>query len=123
ALGRFGLTVVAHIVIVNMNDTDYGFKVERVTSVVHCGQVVNPHFGTGQIEGAIIWALSALKYGGLEIENGKVLRSNFHDNRIVRMDDCPEIDVHFIESHDAPSGLGEPGTPPLAPAVLNAIFN
>lgn len=123
ALGKFGLTSVAQIAIVNMNDPDYGYEVERVIAVVHCGRVVNPHFGKGQIEGAIIWALSALKYGGIEVEKGRVMRSNYHDNRVIRIDDCPKIDVHFIESDDAPSGLGEPGTPPLAPAVLNAIFN
>lgn len=123
ALGKFGQTVVAHVAVVSVNDPEQGFKVERVNSVVHCGQVVNPHFGRGQIEGSIIWALSALKYGGLEVENGRVLRSNFHDNQIIRVDESPEINVHFIDSSEPPTGLGEPGTPPLAPAVLNAIFN
>jgi len=123
AIENFGKTVCAQIAEVSMEDPDYGFRVDKITAIVHCGMVINPHFGRGQIEGSIIWALSALKYGGLEVENGVVMRDNFHNNKVVRMDDSPEIDVIFIDSNDNPSGLGEPGTPPLAPAVLNAIFN
>ncbi|UII81132.1 xanthine dehydrogenase family protein molybdopterin-binding subunit [Flagellimonas sp. CMM7] len=122
AIANFGDTVCAEIVEVTM-DEEFGFTVDKVTAIVHCGMVINPHFGKGQIEGAIIWALSAVKYGGVEVENGIVQRSNFHNNKVLRMDELPEIDVVFIESDERPSGLGEPGTPPLAPAVLNAIFN
>lgn len=123
AIENFGQTVCAQIAEVNMEDPDHGFRVDKITAIVHCGMVINPHFGRGQIEGSIIWALSALKYGGLEVENGVVMRDNFHNNKVIRMDESPEIEVIFIDSSDKPSGLGEPGTPPLAPAVLNAIFN
>ena len=100
-----------------------GFVVDRVRSMVHCGTVVNPHFGRGQIEGSIIFALSAVQYGGVEIEGGRVKRDNFHDNRLLRIDEVPEMEVEFVSSSEPPMGLGEPGTPPLAPAVLNAIYD
>ncbi|WP_396590731.1 molybdopterin cofactor-binding domain-containing protein [Allomuricauda sp. R78024] len=122
AIANFGNTICAEIAEVTM-DEELGFKVDKVTAIVHCGMVINPHFGKGQIEGSIIWALSAVKYGGMEVENGVVQRSNFHNNKVLRMDELPEIEVIFIKSDERPSGLGEPGTPPLAPAVLNAIFN
>lgn len=124
AIENFGRTVCAHIAEVTIDNSTYnGFKVDRVRSVVHCGTVVNPHFGSGQIEGSIIFALSALQYGGVEIDGGRVQRSNFHDNRLIRIDEVPEFDVHFIPSDEPPNGLGEPGTPPLAPAVLNALYD
>ncbi len=122
AIHNFGPTVCAQIAEVTMDD-EFGFIVDKVTAIVHCGLVINPHFGRGQIEGSIIWALSAVKYGGVEVENGVVQRSNFHNNKVIRMDELPEIEVIFIESDERPCGLGEPGVPPLAPAVLNAIFN
>jgi CO/xanthine dehydrogenase Mo-binding subunit len=123
AIENFSRTVCAHIVEVSLDNSYNGFRVDKVTSVVHCGTVVNPHFGRGQIEGSIIWALSAAKYGGVEVKDGRVQRDNFHDNLLLRIDETPELDVHFIESDEPPSGLGEPGTPPLAPALLNALFN
>jgi len=79
--------------------------------------------GRGQIEGSIIFALSAVQYGGVEIEGGRVKRDNFHDNRLLRIDEVPEMEVEFVSSGEPPMGLGEPGTPPLAPAVLNAIYD
>ncbi len=124
AVENFGATVCAHVAEVTIDNSTYnGFKVDRVRSVVHCGTVVNPHFGIGQIEGSIIFALSALQYGGVEIDGGRIKRSNFHDNRLVRMDETPEMEVHFVPSEEPPSGLGEPGTPPLAPAILNALYD
>ncbi|PKV49085.1 isoquinoline 1-oxidoreductase beta subunit [Aquimarina sp. MAR_2010_214] len=122
AIANFGNTVCAEIAEVTMHE-EFGFIVDKVTAIVHCGMVINPHFGKGQIEGSIIWALSAVKYGGVEVENGIVQRNNFHNNKVLRMDELPEIEVVFIKSDERPSGLGEPGTPPLAPAVLNAIFS
>ncbi|MEL7119157.1 MAG: molybdopterin cofactor-binding domain-containing protein [Bacteroidota bacterium] len=122
AIHAFGSTICAQIAEVSIGG-DLGYCVDKVTAIVHCGLVINPHFAKGQIEGSIIWALSALKYGGMEVENGMVQRSNFHDNKVLRIDELPEIDVIFLKSDERPSGLGEPGTPPLAPAVLNAIFN
>ena len=123
AIDTFSRTVVAHVVDVSLNNSRVGFQVDKVSSVVHCGTLVNPHFGRGQIEGSIIWALSAVYYGGVEVNDGIVNRSNFHDNILLRIDETPEIDVHFIPSEEPPTGLGEPATPPLAPAVLNALYD
>ncbi len=123
AIDTFSRTVVAHVVDVSLNNSRMGFKVDRVRSAVYCGTLVNPHFGRGQIEGSIIWALSAVYYGGVEVKNGLVNRSNFHDNILLRIDETPEMDVHFIASEEPPTGLGEPATPPLAPAVLNALYD
>lgn len=119
----FGNTVCAHMVEVEKDDSDWGIRIKKVTSVLDCGIVVNPHFGRGQVEGSIIWALSALKYGGIDIKRGVVQQSNFHNNKLLRIDEVPEIEVHFVPSEEQPTGLGEPATPPLAPAVLNAIFD
>lgn len=119
----FAETVCAHMVEVVQDDSDWGIKIKKITSVLDCGIVVNPHFGRGQVEGSIIWALSALKYGGIDIKKGVVQQSNFHNNKLVRIDEVPEIEVHFVPSEEPPTGLGEPATPPLAAAVLNAIFD
>ena len=122
AIQHFGDTVCAQIAEVTM-DGQHGYTVQRVTAIVSCGTVVNPHFATGQVEGGIIWALTALYYGGINIENGQVVGDNFDKTKVIRMDESPKIDVIFLESQDPPTGLGEPGVPPLAPAVLNAIFS
>ncbi|WP_420583389.1 molybdopterin cofactor-binding domain-containing protein [Reichenbachiella sp.] len=119
----FAGTVCAHIVEVQKDDSDWGIRIKKITSVLDCGIVVNPHFGRGQVEGSIIWALSALKYGGIDIKNGVVQQRNFHNNKLLRIDEVPEIEVHFVPSEEPPTGLGEPATPPLAPAVLNAIYD
>ena len=98
-------------------------KVRKITVAVDCGQVVNPSGANHQIVGGIIWGLTALLHGGAPIENGRMVRSNFHENSLLRMNECPEIDVHFVESHDeTPWGLGEASAPLAVPAVLNAIF-
>jgi len=119
----FANTVCAHIVEVEKDNSDWGIRIKKITSVLDCGIVVNPHFGRGQVEGSIIWALSAMKYGGIDIKNGVVQQSNFHNNKLLRIDEVPEIEVHFVPSEEPPTGLGEPATPPLAPAVLNAIYD
>ncbi|GAB4247370.1 MAG: xanthine dehydrogenase family protein molybdopterin-binding subunit [Ekhidna sp.] len=124
AIGSFSRTVVAHVVDVKLDDTARnGFRVTKVRSMVMCGTLVNPHFGRGQIEGSVIWALSAVYNGGVEVENGRVNRSNFHDNILLRIDETPEMEIHFIPSDEPPTGLGEPATPPLAPAVVNALYD
>lgn len=120
AVAGFSRTACAQIAEVSVNKGQ--LKVHKVTCVMHLGRVVNPHFVKGQVEGSIIWALGALLYGGIDFEKGRVKQSNYHDYKVLRMDETPEIVVHLIESDDAPTGAGEPAVPPLAPAVLNAIF-
>jgi CO/xanthine dehydrogenase Mo-binding subunit len=96
--------------------------VRRVTCVVDCGLAINPDVVRGQMEGGIIFGLTAALYGEIGIEDGYVQQSNFHDYRMLRMSEAPEIDVYIIDSDASPGGVGEPGTPPIAPAVNNAVF-
>ncbi len=98
-------------------------KVHRVTCAVDCGVAINPLTIKAQVEGAIVYGLTAALKGDITIEDGGVVESNFHDYEMLRIDEMPEIDVHIIEGGDLPGGVGEPGTPPIAPAVTNAIFN
>jgi len=97
-------------------------KVHRVLCAVDCGQVINPDIVRGQMEGAIMFGLTAALYGNIEIENGQVKESNFHDYQILRMNEAPAVEVRIIESDEPPTGVGEPGVPPIAPAVANAVY-
>jgi len=101
---------------------DGKFKVHRVVAAVDCGDVVNPNSGASQIEGGIVFGLSAALYGEISIDKGAVVQSNFGDHPMARMADTPRTEVHFIASHARRGGLGEPGVPPIAPAIANAIF-
>ena len=96
-------------------------RVHRVTCAVDCGLVVNPDGVKAQLEGGVLYGLSAALHGQITVEAGRVQQSNFHDYPVVRMPDAPVIEVHLIRSGDVPKGVGEPGTPPIAPAVANAV--
>lgn len=98
------------------------FRVHRVVAAVDCGDVVNPDSGAAQIEGGIMFGLSAALYGEITIDKGAVVQTNFGDHPIARMSDAPQTEVYFIASHAQRGGLGEPGVPPIAPAIANAIF-
>jgi len=98
-------------------------KVNKVICVVDCGQVINPDIVRGQMEGAIMYGLTAALYGDTQIENGQVKESNFHDYPILRMNEAPAVEVVIIDSDEAPTGVGEPGLPPIAPAVANAVYS
>ncbi len=97
-------------------------KVHRVVAAVDCGMVVNPEIIRRQIEGGIAFGLSAALHGRITFKDGRVEQSNFHDYAVLRMTEMPRVEVHILPSREAPGGIGEPGTPPLAPAVVNAIF-
>ncbi|ALT78416.1 xanthine dehydrogenase family protein molybdopterin-binding subunit [Paucibacter sp. KCTC 42545] len=97
-------------------------KVHRVVAAVDCGQTVNPQTIARQIEGAIVYGLTAALYGQITLKDGRVEQSNFHEYPVLRMNEMPKVEVHIIPSMAAPGGIGEPGTPPIAPAVTNAIF-
>jgi len=97
-------------------------KVHRVVAAVDCGQTVNPQTITRQIEGAIVYGLSAALYGKITHKDGRVEQGNFHDYPVLRIGEMPKVEVHILPSGEAPGGIGEPGTPPIAPAVCNAIF-
>ncbi|MEN8143965.1 MAG: molybdopterin cofactor-binding domain-containing protein [Gemmatimonadota bacterium] len=97
-------------------------RVHRVCAAVDCGEVINPDIARAQIEGGINFALSAVLYGEITIEAGRVVQGNFPDYRMVTLRDAPDIQVEFLESRASIGGIGEVGVPPLAPAVTNAIF-
>lgn len=98
-------------------------KVHNVVAAVDCGRHVNPETIRAQIQSAIIFGLTAALKGEITIANGRVEQANFNDYDMVRIDEAPHVEVHIVDSKDAPGGIGEPGTPPIAPAVCNAIFS
>jgi isoquinoline 1-oxidoreductase beta subunit len=114
-------TIVVHVAEVEVTNNGVA-KVHRVTTAADCGMAVNPDGFKAQMEGAVIFGLSAALYGEITLDKGAVVQQNFPDYDMVRLAECPAIDVYIHES-DAPlGGAGEPGVPPVAPAVTNAIF-
>ncbi len=114
-------SVVAHVAEVSLVKGEP--RVHRVTAGVHANRVVNPMSAEAQIQGACIFGLAMTRPGfAIEIENGVVKNSNFPDYPPPRITDAPVVDVFFVPSQDPPTGLGEPGVPPIAPAVANALF-
>jgi isoquinoline 1-oxidoreductase beta subunit len=101
---------------------DGSVKVKRITCAVDCGIAINPNTIEAQVQGAIIYGLSAALYGQITLKDGRVEQSNFHDYQALRITEIPAIDVHIVQSSEAPGGMGEPGTSALPPAVTNAIF-
>ncbi|HEV8196193.1 MAG TPA: xanthine dehydrogenase family protein molybdopterin-binding subunit [Gemmatimonadales bacterium] len=99
-----------------------GVRVHRVVCAVDCGQVVNPDTVAAQIEGAIVFGLTAALKGRITLAKGRVTQSNFHDYKLLTMREMPVIEVHLVASTMEPGGVGEIGTPPIAPAVANAVF-
>jgi isoquinoline 1-oxidoreductase subunit beta len=98
-------------------------RVERVVAAVDCGHVVHPDQVKAQIESGIVYGLSAALYGEISVKNGRIEQSNFDSYPVVRQADCPTIEVHLaLSGGDKWGGIGEPGTPPVAPALANAVF-
>lgn len=97
-------------------------RLRRVVCAVECGVAVNPDVVRMQVESAVVFALSAALHGEITIRDGAVEQGNFDAYPVLRIDGCPEIEVHIVASERPPSGIGEPGVPPLAPALANAIF-
>jgi isoquinoline 1-oxidoreductase beta subunit len=114
-------TAVAEVVEVTIGDKG-ALKVDRVVAAVDCGTMVNPDIVTAQVSGAIIYGLSAALFGKITIKNGAVEQQNFPDYDVVHMAQAPRIEVYLTPSAEPPGGIGEPGLPPLAPALANAIF-
>ncbi len=110
--------------VVELSVSDAGeIKVHRVVCAVDCGIVINPDMVAAQMEGGIVFALTAALKSKITIKNGRVQQSNFHDYPILRMDEMPKIDVHIVSSSQPPTGVGEMSGPPLTPALANAVFN
>jgi len=101
---------------------DRGLRVHRVVCAVDCGPVVNPDIVRAQMEGGIVFGLTAALYGEITFEKGRVRQGNFHDYPMLRMHEMPQIEVHIVPSEDKMGGAGEVGVPPVAPAVANAVF-
>ena len=112
--------MVAEIAEVSVSDGN--IRVHRVTCALDCGLVVNPDIVRGQMEGGIIFGLTAALKSHVTLKDGAIAESNFHDYPLLRLDETPQIDVHIVPRESPPTGVGEPGTPPIAPAVGNAVF-
>jgi isoquinoline 1-oxidoreductase beta subunit len=97
-------------------------RVHRITCAVDCGIMVNPDSIRAQMEGAIVYGLTAALKGKITVAGGQIMQRNFDDYPLLRLDECPAIDVHIVSSSHDPGGIGEPGVPPAAPAVANAVF-
>jgi isoquinoline 1-oxidoreductase beta subunit len=97
-------------------------RVHRVTCAIDCGIYVNPEGVRAQMESGIVYGLSAALHGRITLKDGRVQQSNFHDYPVLRMPEMPVVDVHILPSDKGSGGAGEPATPPIAPAVANAIF-
>ncbi|MGB0035191.1 MAG: xanthine dehydrogenase family protein molybdopterin-binding subunit [Candidatus Acidiferrales bacterium] len=113
---------VAEAAEVSVDSSDGTVHVHRVVCAVDCGQVVNPDTIEAQVQSAVVYGLTAALKGEITIDRGRVVQSNFNDYEMLRMNEMPVIEVYIVPSKEVPTGMGEPGVPPLAPAVCNAIF-
>src|SRR6266478_1647407 len=103
-------------------DKDGTVRVHRVVCAVDCGRTVNPDIVKAQMEGGIVFGLTAALKTEITLENGRVQQTNFHDYQMLRMFESPQIEVYIVPSEQNPTGVGEPSVPPVAPALTNAIF-
>ena len=99
-------------------------RVHKVWSAVHCGSVVNPEGAKSQVESSVAFGISAALYQKIRIDKGRIVTANFlnDDYRVLRIQEMPEVQVAFVSTQDTPTGLGEPGLPPVAPAIANALY-
>jgi isoquinoline 1-oxidoreductase/isoquinoline 1-oxidoreductase beta subunit len=114
-------TVVGQVAEVSVNDQRL-IRVHKVTCVVDCGLAVNPDIVKAQMESGIIFGLTAALYGEINIDGGRVQQSNFHNYKMLKLADSPDIEVYIVAAGLEPSGVGEPATPVIAPAVANAVY-
>jgi isoquinoline 1-oxidoreductase beta subunit len=112
---------VAHVVEVSLSP-EGKLKIHRVVCAIDCGPVVNPDTVRAQLEGGTVFGLTAALYGEITFEKGRVKQRNFHDYRMLRMHEMPVVEAHIVPSTDKMGGVGEPGVPPVAPALANALF-
>jgi len=97
-------------------------RVHKYTVAVDCGRVVNPDTVQAQVQGAVGFGLTAALYSAITLKDGRVEQSNFHDYKMLRLHEMPAVDVHIVPSDEPSTGIGEPGVPPIAPALCNALF-
>jgi isoquinoline 1-oxidoreductase beta subunit len=115
-------TIAAQVAEVSVDAATQQVRVHKVWATVDCGRAINPRGVEAQVQGSIIFGLSAALYGQIDIEGGRPMQSNFDTYRLLRRSEAPEIEVNIIDSGAPITGMGEPGVPPIAPAVCNAIF-
>lgn len=116
-------SVVAQVAEVSLDPKDpKRIRVHRVVAVIDCGLAVNPNGISQQMESAVVFGLTAALFGEITLDKGQVQQTNFHQQALLRLSDCPVIETHIMPSTEPPEGVGEPGTPPIAPAVANALF-
>lgn len=118
----FDVTPVAMVVEVSV-DENMHIQVRRVVCAVDCGIVVNPNMVEAQMEGGIVYGITAALKDPISVDKGQVEQSNFHQCQLLRIDEMPEIEVYIVDSHRSPSGIGEMAVPPIIPAVGNAIYD
>ena len=118
---EFFAGLCAQVVEVTYN-ADKSIKVDKVYAVIDLGEVVNPDNVKNQVEGAIVMALGAATKPGITLENGKVQQHNFYDSPLIRINEAPDVEVLILAEGGKIKGVGEPGVPPFAPALANAIF-
>jgi isoquinoline 1-oxidoreductase beta subunit len=97
-------------------------RVRRIVAAIDCGFAVNPSIVEAQVQSAVVYGLAAALTGEITLQGGAVEGANFDSHPILRMDEMPRIEVHIVPSREAPGGVGEVATPPVAPAVANAVF-
>jgi isoquinoline 1-oxidoreductase beta subunit len=114
-------TLVAQVAEVSV-DAQGAIRVHRVVCAIDCGLAVNPNTIAQQVESSVAFGVSAALHGRIDIENGQVKQSNFHDYPALRMNESPLVETHIVPSTAHPEGVGEPALPPIAPAVANAVF-
>ncbi|MBC7386354.1 MAG: xanthine dehydrogenase family protein molybdopterin-binding subunit [Cryobacterium sp.] len=112
-------SVVGHVAEISL--VNGSPRVHRVFSAVHCGQVVHPEIAKSQVEGAVIFGISSL-FQEVALKHGVIPQTNFDTYPVLRIQDAPVITVDFVDTETPPTGLGEPGVPPIAPAVANALY-
>jgi isoquinoline 1-oxidoreductase beta subunit len=116
-------SIVAQVAEVSVGSGGSGaIRVHRVTAAIDCGICINPLGVRAQVESAIAYGLGAALHGEVTMKDGRVVQSNFHDYKILRLHEMPQVEVHIVPSREKSGGAGEPGTPPIAPAVANAVF-
>ena len=113
---------VAHVAEVTVNSNG-NFTVDRIVGAIDCGVAVHPDGIRMQMESGIVYGLTSTLKGEITIKDGAVAQSNFHEFELLRIDEMPKVETYIVDSHEAPGGAGEPGLPPVAPAVTNAIFD
>ncbi|MCU0354446.1 MAG: xanthine dehydrogenase family protein molybdopterin-binding subunit [Cytophagales bacterium] len=121
AIARSFGSIAAYVVTVSR--AGKGVKIDRIVGVIDVGMTVNPDNVKAQTEGNVVMALSAALKPGITFKNGQCEQTNYHQYPVLRLNETPPVEIHVVPSTEKPSGAGEPGLPPLAPALANAVFN